>query len=540
MAYTTVNESTLYIQGGFDGSNSNYSTRLDQFYALDLRNDWDTSNPSWSQPSVVGKTPKQLATAGHTMSFSQNQNTLTIWNMVYPLTFAANYSLDTSMWNELAALPPPDPGPLRFYQAAIDPKTGRVYIPGCAGTSMLRYDFSSSSASILPMPFRGDNTSWSGYSFVWNEVRQSFFFFGGTSKPSASSYFFEYKTDSDNSWSILESFGSVPPHLTESCMVSAYKGTKMLLFGGGVDGVEVGTLYILDVASMTWNRGPSSQPRKGMACAVSGDNFIIWGGISWNNSGAFVSLPVEPLVYSISMAQWTTKYLANGNNEGIQPTPNPTPTIPAVMNTDSKNRAIIGGVAGVVAIVIVVVAILIFLRNRGRRRHQKRIDRDFSIIRSTHKANEHLHDADPSNEKISVECTDTHCQSDITNYHDSGVSSSGSTLSPSPPPPPPLRIEPLSPGTIPNMSPRSRDDRIRHLQEQINVRQNEILQRQNPQLCNTTGTKNVGWERSSLRGPQGLDNIESSLSTEEQIEAIYHQVNLLSSEVNRLQARLDS
>lgn len=58
----------------------------------------------------------------------------------------------------------------------------------------------------------------------------------------------------------------------------AYSGNKMLVFGGGVNGSEVGTLYILDVPTMTWTRGPSSQPRKGMACAVAGNNFVVWGG----------------------------------------------------------------------------------------------------------------------------------------------------------------------------------------------------------------------------------------------------------------------
>lgn len=59
---------------------------------------------------------------------------------------------------------------------------------------------------------------------------------------------------------------------------SAYNGNKMLVFGGGFNGTELGTLYILDVPTMTWTRGPSSQPRKGMACAAADNNFVVWGG----------------------------------------------------------------------------------------------------------------------------------------------------------------------------------------------------------------------------------------------------------------------
>ncbi|KAF9905583.1 hypothetical protein EC991_001544 [Linnemannia zychae] len=223
MAYTTINESTLYIQGGFDGSNSNYSTRYDQFFSLDLTQDWDTAKPPWSQISVDGHKPERLGIAGHTMSFSRASNTLTVWDMVYPLTYAASYHLDTRMWEELPSLPPPEPGPLRFYQAATDPLTDRVFIPGCAGTSMLGYDLVSKTASVLPMPSGGNVTSWNGYNFIWSEIRASFLLFGGMGSPSIDSYFYEYKPSAGagvDPWTVVHSYGSIPPHVSESCMVS--------------------------------------------------------------------------------------------------------------------------------------------------------------------------------------------------------------------------------------------------------------------------------------------------------------------------------
>lgn len=134
------------------------------------------------------------------MSISQSRDgqgslhdIVTVWDIVNPLTFAASYYFETKSWQELPALPPPEPGPLRFYQAATHPATGRVYIPGCAGTSMLGYDRSASTASVLPMPYLGNITSWNGYSFVWNAVRGSFFLFGGVGAPSEESYLYEYK-----------------------------------------------------------------------------------------------------------------------------------------------------------------------------------------------------------------------------------------------------------------------------------------------------------------------------------------------------------
>jgi len=56
----------------------------------------------------------------------------------------------------------------------------------------------------------------------------------------------------------------------------------MLFFGGNLPAeASVATLYILDVPSLTWSQGESADPsesRSEMACAVSGDNFIVWGG----------------------------------------------------------------------------------------------------------------------------------------------------------------------------------------------------------------------------------------------------------------------
>lgn len=65
--------------------------------------------------------------------------------------------------------------------------------------------------------------------------------------------------------------------------ILAYNGTKMILFGGNTDTTQsVDSLYILDVPSMTWTQADSSlDARSDMACSVSGDNFIVWGGKSF-------------------------------------------------------------------------------------------------------------------------------------------------------------------------------------------------------------------------------------------------------------------
>ena len=55
----------------------------------------------------------------------------------------------------------------------------------------------------------------------------------------------------------------------------------MVLFGGDGSGPSVASLSILDVPTMTWTTGKDApDARSEMACAVAGDNFIVWGGKS--------------------------------------------------------------------------------------------------------------------------------------------------------------------------------------------------------------------------------------------------------------------
>jgi hypothetical protein len=54
----------------------------------------------------------------------------------------------------------------------------------------------------------------------------------------------------------------------------------MILFGGdNGTASSVASISILDVSSMKWTNGNNApDARSEMACSVSGDNFIVWGG----------------------------------------------------------------------------------------------------------------------------------------------------------------------------------------------------------------------------------------------------------------------
>ena len=69
-AYTTVDESTFYIQGGSNVSNP--SIIYDQFYSLDLTQSWNVTTPLWSQVTNVS-IPARLKAWGQSISLSSNR-----------------------------------------------------------------------------------------------------------------------------------------------------------------------------------------------------------------------------------------------------------------------------------------------------------------------------------------------------------------------------------------------------------------------------------------------------------------------------------
>ncbi|KAK5823561.1 hypothetical protein F5H01DRAFT_376471 [Linnemannia elongata] len=312
-AYATVEESTLYIQGGVDTDSS--GDLYAQFYSLDLTQSWDTSSPLWSEVLTVGSIPAGLKGAwGHSISLSRKQKTLTFWNINGSDAHAASFHLSTNSWEELPIffMPKQKLNNVQICTAVADPRTDQVYIPGASDR--------------------------------------------GVDSGTASPYLYEYKLGRLDPWLTLNTSGSAAPPLAGSCMVPAYSGTKMLVFGG-VDvfaEASIDTLYILDVPTLTWSLGGKYQPRTGMVCSVSGDYLIVWGGMGISQSrddpGKLIPVDETLIIYNIKTAQWTTKYLTSDNS--------------------NKIAAIVGGSVGAVVVIILIAGVVVF-KKRRRRQHQK-------------------------------------------------------------------------------------------------------------------------------------------------------------------------
>jgi hypothetical protein len=128
---------------------------------------------------------------------------------------------------------------------------------------------------------------------------------------------------------------SGPPGLTATsgfCMVSSSSGSKVVLFGGYSKNPDtvLGDIFILDVSTLTWKKGPSTSPndvRRYPACALSNDHFIAWGGDTGDTSTTVAPSDNMLLVYNIATDTWTSDYTApiptDSNPPGKGETPPP-------------------------------------------------------------------------------------------------------------------------------------------------------------------------------------------------------------------------
>ncbi|KAF9154077.1 hypothetical protein BG015_001899 [Linnemannia schmuckeri] len=381
MAYTTINEDTFFIQGGTLITGTGTSTNTSQFYSLDLTQPtWNTLNPPWKALTYPASLTALSSTSGHSISVASDSSSFTMW--IYNPNLVVSYNVASGSWAQVLPTPPTTLFKGNDLQAATDPTTGMVYIPGAAGTynSMSVYSFSSGMAPSVAIP--STLVAAAGYyTFVWSQVRKTFIYYGGNA--ATPNPFFEF-SPSAGKWTSMPISGSItPPFQIRSCMVPAYNGTKMLLFGGNTDTTQsVDTLYILDVPTMTWTQAPSSlDARSDMACSVSGDNFIVWGGYKRNPGTAYVPASLTPIIYNIYLGKWTTTFTRGSHpnvattNPISSPTGNPNPVNPG--GGGGSNGAAIGG--GVAAGVVIIAAIAFFFI---RKRRQPQGDHHQPIIAS--------------------------------------------------------------------------------------------------------------------------------------------------------------
>jgi hypothetical protein len=306
MAYGTTDENTLYVVGGahYTGvSKGNFTT---QFYALNLtQTGWNTSNPPWTMMSYpTSLLPRAISRFQYSMALSPDNSTLGVWD-VTDADRLVEYSVGNASWTSATIT---DSLSGNGVQAVTDPTTGLVYFPGGGPanySAMMVYNPTTGMITDAPSSYPIVNGT-PYYSFTWNSQRNKFIYFTG--KADAINPFYEF-TPSTGQWSQMVTNGTTPLPQFRSCLVSAKNGSKMILFGGDNGFLSSSSLYILDVPTMTWSMATNaSEERSGMACSVSGDRFVVWGGFKALNLTSRIGVSAVPLVYNLANQTWTTTY----------------------------------------------------------------------------------------------------------------------------------------------------------------------------------------------------------------------------------------
>jgi hypothetical protein len=161
-------------------------------------------------------------------------------------------------------------------------------------------------------------------------------------------------------------------------------GTKVVIYGGRLEnGTVVGDISVLDTAAQTWTAVAIGPSRMYAACAVAGDQLIIWGGKAADN----LSPPAELIIYNFVTRTWVSQYTPPTSYRDLKDPPTltrtaapwPVSTEKGVvgsadgggkgLDTTASKSPPIGPIVGgvVVGVVIVCVGVFVFRRRRQAR-----------------------------------------------------------------------------------------------------------------------------------------------------------------------------
>ncbi|KAG0248840.1 hypothetical protein DFQ27_000571, partial [Actinomortierella ambigua] len=391
-AFTTLGEKRLYIVGGLQGplpSGTPTVPGVNQFASLDLTvPTWNANNPPWTihppLPFTIGVYPFFAV-------FPKSQAELIVATGDDALP-VATFDLNSNLWSLADAF-------VSSYTsssgvlAAVNPTTDTIIVP--TGSTLATspeiygtflYNIATKEFSVERGPeMVGPHVpaTLREYAIAWSSVRGSVLVYGGRgelpdNKWQYSSSLLEFSSTT-RTWKELTVSGPSPGGSNWGCLVPAYNGQKMVLFGGFTRDVLTPSIYILDVAKLEWTKGQDidvSLMRFEHVCTAAGDSFVAWGGLNSANSSTTFK---DPVIYDLKAGGWTEQFaLTSPSTPSTPTTPSkdgstPPPNTPGGQLDDSSSSntgAIAGGVTGII-FVLLVVGFFFFKRHR-RRQSQER------------------------------------------------------------------------------------------------------------------------------------------------------------------------
>ncbi|KAF8941407.1 hypothetical protein BGZ58_009490 [Dissophora ornata] len=363
----------MYVDGGDFLVSGNW-THSQKAFTINLSVSWNASNPA-----ITGLPDGPPVPRSATIT-SDKSNWLVLGNVT------SVYSIQSSTWTDINT-----PNYLMtdgLTAMTTDPTTGIIYAsngyeyPNTSARYMLKLNLTSGTWDSGNM--YNSTTAAASY-MAWSEPLQ-----GAIEYNAGSGALHAYSPT--NLWSSLNTSGAVPGPRTNACFVAAYGGSKMVLFGGATALGPARDIYVLDVASLNWTRGPDASPsnaRVGQSCAASYDAFIVWGGYD----GSILPSPANAtMVYNLRTNSWTSSYIAafmpntTGTTQSVSTTtaaalisasPNTSATQNLSTNTSEPGPhviALLGSVGALLLMMAIVGGVTLF---NARSNHAKVADDDF-------------------------------------------------------------------------------------------------------------------------------------------------------------------
>ncbi|KAK3819526.1 MAG: hypothetical protein J3Q66DRAFT_398973 [Benniella sp.] len=213
--------------------------------------------------------------------------------------------------------------------ATSDPKTGFIYLPtygmNFAGEKVLvSLDLKSNTVNTTAV---GVDPQWYQLA-IWSTFLKSIVIMDQHRNPFT--FTPSIVSNPDKGWGKLELTSPEFPgtYIANSwnCGAAAYNGTKLIHIGRTLGGIT--SVYIMDVVKRTWMRGPIAPSLFYSACAVTGDQFIVWGG-------DFYDGPETNKTYAFNMKteKWVSRYIAPPPRSTTTTFASQTPTQPIPSTT---------------------------------------------------------------------------------------------------------------------------------------------------------------------------------------------------------------
>jgi len=288
--FASIEGQGLYIVGG----RSESAASLTQAFVLSLSVSWSTSNPAIHQ---LKDSPDGSYLTSCTM-FNDGKG---LFAMASGMGFT--YNLTSDNWIEVSNS---NFASMRSTTATSDLESGIIYVPNnfpdFSGMRVM-YSFDMNTKKYNTITMYSDTGAVQTSPIAWSAFLQSILFLP-SDDPILRTFTPSKAGTPSGGWNSLNTTGENDWIDIPTCFVSAYGGSKMALFSGKDTQSAV---YILDVATLVWRKGPSIPKLTFAACAVSGDQFILWSGHTTNSTGQH-EISNRTLLYSMKTETWVSDY----------------------------------------------------------------------------------------------------------------------------------------------------------------------------------------------------------------------------------------